>query len=107
MSYEKNNIAKIFAKLRDFNFDVFNFSDNRALRSSQKNFVDYLIISHKYLLFVEVKSKATKDKMRGEQVKLAERLSHLSTLNKSIHYRIIQTEKEALNLMEKLLQNQL
>lgn len=107
MKLEKNKIAGIFSALRKYGFDVFVFSDNKPLRKGMRGFVDILIVSRKYVVFIEVKSEQTKDKLNEEQIKLGEKISALSTFNKAIHYYVIRNQKEANRIFELILKGEL
>ena len=90
--FMKTLISKEIARLRKFGFTVYNFNLNKSLPTGIKNFVDHLIISEKYLIFVEV--KIGKDKLNPEQIDLMNLISFLGIRNKSIHYQLLSNVKQ-------------
>ena len=97
----KSKISKEFARLRKFGFFVFNFNFRSALPEGLKSFVDLIIVSKKYLIFIEV--KVGEDKFSKEQKELMKVLSHLSTGNKAVHYLIINNIKDCMVYIEHIL----
>jgi len=102
---EKSEISKEFARLRNFGFDVYNFNDYRPMYGGKRDFVDHVLVSKKYHIYIEV--KIGEDKLTDGQKRLAEKISHLSTTNPSIHYRLVRTLKEAKSLVNLLLAKKL
>lgn len=103
----KSQIAKEFKRLETYNFDVYNFGDKRPLRRGQKGWLDVVILNTKYLIFVEIKSSDTKDKLSDQQKRLAMRLSGIAAINKTVYYFQCHTVDEAKNLVDRILQNKL
>ena len=101
----KSEISKEFARLRNFGFSVFNFNFKRALPKGLRYFVDHIIISKRYLIFIEV--KIGKDTLDKEQRKLGEILSHLSTMCKPLHYLVITNLKESVSCVDMILEKKL
>jgi hypothetical protein len=103
----KSLIGKEFRRLQDYNYKVFSFGDNRRGRMGQAGWVDNLIISNKYVVFIETKTQDTKDRLNERQKTTGEILSNLSTINKSLHYRVVRTLPEAKRLVELILEGKL
>jgi len=97
----KSVISKELSRLRKFGFLVYNFNFRKSLPGGIKFFVDHLIISKKYLIFVEV--KIGKDTLSVEQKNLALIISTLSCSNKSVHYLVIRNIKECMRFIELIL----
>lgn len=98
----KKDISKVFSKLRDFNFIVFNFNFKRGFPIGLKGFVDHVFFHKKKgICFVEV--KIGKDRLTPEQEAIKEIIQNLSIATKFIKYRIIKTEQEAKELADYLL----
>ena len=70
-----------------------------------KHFVNYIIVSKRYLIFIEVNQ--SKEIISDEQKELQLFLSHLSSLNKSLHYQIIRNIKDCKRLTELLINKKL
>jgi hypothetical protein len=103
----KANISKILLGLKKFGYEVKSFGSNKALRKGQTGFVDNLIFNNYYLIFVETKCDDTKDKFSDAQKKTAQMLSSISTLNRTVHYRIIRNIKEAQKLFDLIIERKL
>ena len=107
----KTLISKEIARLRKFGFTVYNFNLNKSLAVEDpygtgiKNFVDHLIISERYLIFVEV--KIGKDKLNPEQIDLMNLISFLGIRNKSIHYQLLSNVKQTKDFVSGVLANKL
>jgi len=97
----KKEISKIFGKLRSFGFKVQNFNTPSRMNIGQKDWVDHVIYNKRYLIFVEV--KLGKDKLSEGQVTTANYLSSIMALNKTVHYFIISSVKEAETLFDMIL----
>ena len=103
----KSTICKLFRKLDNYNFQVFSFGDRRPLRTGAKNFCDIVILNHRILCFIEIKTTSTNDKLRGEQEKTAKNLSSIMSINKSVFYFRVNNLLEAKRLQERILKNDL
>lgn len=101
----KSLISKEIARLRKFGFTVYNFNLNKSLPTGLKNFVDHLVISNKYLIFVEV--KIGRDKLNSEQIDLMNLISFLGIRNKSIHYQLLSNLKQTKDFVSAVLTNKL
>jgi len=101
----KKEISKEFARLRDFGFDVWNYNEKKPLRRAQSGFVDHHLMSYNYDVYIEVKLPG--DKYRDRQEDLAKKISHLSTTNKAIHYRLVRSLADAKRLVDLLLERKL
>ena len=97
----KTLISKEIARLRKFGFTVYNFNLNKSLPPGIKNFVDHLIISERYLIFVEV--KIGRDKLNPEQIDLMNLISFLGIRNKSIHYQLLTSIKQTKDFVSAVL----
>jgi hypothetical protein len=100
---EKSKISTEFARLRDWGYTVINFNSGKALNEYMKGFVDIVIFNQRYLVFVEVKTTSTDDKLREGQKETAIKLSSISAMNKGVHYRTIITLAEAKKLVDNIL----
>ena len=94
-----------FSRLENFGFKVFSFNTENALSFGMKYFVNHIIISKRYLIFIEV--NPGKVILSDEKKDLQLFLSHLSSLNKSLHYRIIRNIKDCKILTELLINKKL
>ncbi len=65
-----------FFRLEHFGFKVFNFNKN-ALSFGLKHFVNHIIVSKKYLIFIEINPE--KEILSDEKRELQLFLSHLSS----------------------------
>lgn len=92
-------------RLKQYGFEVLTFNNNRAFRSSQKNFPDHFITNGKYIIFVEVKIGS--DKLSEGQEKLYNKLLSAGGYNKYTHMKIITTLDETKRLVELLLEGDL
>ncbi len=96
---KQRTISEEYARLRDYNYLVFNFGSKRALPQSAKNFVDIVIVGKGLVRFIEVKKKATNDKFRGEQPKTKQYIEHciieIPNVKNNIGYSVIRTPDEA------------
>jgi hypothetical protein len=101
----KKNISDEFARLRDYGFKVFNFNTKKPLPKGIRKLTDHILISKNYMVYAE--TKIGTDELDDEQKDLAEKISHLSTTNKAIHYRLIRTLADAKTLVELLLSKQI
>ncbi len=99
----KSDISKEFSKLREYGFEVYNFSSNRALPQSAKGFVDIVIVKFK-IVFIEIKMLNTNDKFSPEQTTLKNLLKVISMLTKYVEYHVI-NENNYNDLYMKLLKN--
>ena len=98
-------IEKEFSRLENFGFKVFSFNAGNALSFGMKYFVNHIIVSKRYLIFIEVNPE--KKILSEEKKDLQLFLSHLSSLNKSLHYRIIRSIKDCKYLTELLINKKL
>jgi hypothetical protein len=98
-------IKKEFARLENFGFKIFSFSDKDSLSFGLKYFVNHILVSKRYLIFVEVNPEESV--VSGDKKELQLFLSHLSSLNKSLHYRIIRNIKDCRKLSELLITKKL
>ncbi len=109
MDNKSNNsnsqITSVFNKLQNFGFKVFSFSDKNMLSFGLKYFVNHIIVSKKYLVFIEVKQDI--EILSDERKELQLSLSHLSSLNKSLHYRIVRNLNDCRQLTELLIKKKL
>lgn len=99
----KSDISKDFSKLREYGFEVYNFSSNRALPQSAKGFCDIVIVKFK-IVFIEIKMINTGDKYSPEQNTLKNLLKAISVLTKYVEYHTID-ENNYNDLYMKLLKN--
>ncbi len=100
-----NQINREFNNLKKFGFKVFSFNCRNILSFGMKYFVNHIIVSKRYLIFIEV--NPDKEILSEEKKDLQVFLSHLSTLNKSLHFRIIRNMKECKKLTELLIAKKL
>lgn len=100
-----NQIDTEFNNLRKFGFNVFSFNCRNTLSFGMKYFVNHIIVSKKYLIFVEV--NPDKEILSEDKKELQLFLSHLSALNKSLHFRIIRNMKDCKELTELLIAKKL
>jgi hypothetical protein len=70
-------------------------------------FVDYLIITWKYIVFIECKFEETKDKFSGEQEMTQKLLLHHSALEKHVHYFIVKNLADAQKIRDGIIQEDL
>jgi hypothetical protein len=98
-------IDKEISRLEKYGFKVFSFNKGNALSFGMKYFVNHIIVSKRYLIFIEVNPE--KKILSDEKKELQLFLSHLSSLNKSLHYRIIRTIKDCKILTELLINKKL
>ena len=98
-------IIKEFSRLENFGFKIFSFNNKDALSFGLKYFVNHIIVSKSYLIFIEVNpgKKIPSDDKKELQLFL----SHLSALNKSLHYRIIRNINDFRKLTELLITKKL
>lgn len=89
MPYKKSEISKEF-NLREYNFLVFNFQNPRAKYRNEKGFTDIVLIDKikPVIIFIEIKTISTKDKLNDNQVIIKEVLESISKENRSIRYFI-------------------
>ena len=98
-SNTKKDISRIFAKLRDFGFLVFNFNSNKKLnRGKMTGFCDHLIIGKGKIYFIEV--KIGKDTIKPEQFLLQRAIDETEA-----DFRFITSSKEAEDLRDFILTN--
>lgn len=103
----KADINTIFKSLERFGYKVKSFGDNRRGRKASKSWVDNIIFNRKYFICVETKTEDTKDRLSEGQKETAELLSNISTLNKTFYYFQIKNDREAMNLRDRILENNL
>ncbi len=94
-----------FNQLEKFGFKVFSFNEKNLLSFGLKYFVNHIIVSKRYLVFIEFKQDI--EILSDERKELQLFLSHLSSLNKSLHYHIIRNLRECRNLIELLISKKL
>ena len=98
-------INKEFNRLENFGFKTFSFNNKDSLSFGLKYFVNHIIVSKRYLIFIEVSPE--KKILSEDQKELQLFLSHLSALNKSLHFRIIRNMKDCKELTELLITKKL
>ncbi len=96
---KQRTISEEYARLRDYDYLVFNFGSKRALPPSAKNFVDLVIIGKGLVRFIEVKKSATNDKFRSEQLRtkryIEDTIIELPNIENNVGYSVIKTPDEA------------
>ena len=103
---ESEGIKKAFIGLRKFGFTVFNFNNHKANNAGTKGHPDWVIITKRYVVYVEV--KIGKDQLSEVQTKVVNQLAKLMGMPSSrIYVEIIKTAKEAENLSDRVLSNEL
>ena len=100
-----SQIRNEFSRLEKLGFKVFSFNNKNVLSFGLKYFVNHIIVSKRYLIFIEVKQDI--EFLSGERKDLQLFLSHLSSLNKSLHYRVIRNLRECKHLIELLISKKL
>ena len=100
-----SQIRNEFSRLEKSGFKVFSFNNKNVLSFGLKHFVNHIIVSKRYLIFIEVKHDI--EFLSGERKDLQQFLSHLSSLNKSLHYRVIRNLRECKHLIELLISKKL
>jgi len=103
----KAEISKEFSRLRKFGYRVINFNSGRALNKWMKDFVDIVVFNSRILVFVEVKTESTKDRLTIEQMNTAVMLSSLATRNKDVNYSQVKNLQQAKNLVDRILTGKL
>ncbi|MFZ0456207.1 MAG: hypothetical protein WCE54_10130 [Ignavibacteriaceae bacterium] len=98
-------IYKEFSRLANFGFKIFSFNNKDDLSFGLKYFVNHIIVSKKYLIFIEV--NPGKEIPSDDKKELQLFLSHLSSLNKSLHFRIIRNLNDCKMLVELLINKKL
>jgi hypothetical protein len=73
--------------------------------ASHWGFVDNIIISKRYLVFVKINRRS--EEISEEQKNLAVLISHLSSINRSIHYCTIKNSNELKTLADLLISKKL
>jgi hypothetical protein len=101
----QHQICKELVHLQNFGFKIFSFNKRDLLSFGLKYFVHHIIVSKNYLVFVEVKQ--VKDLVSPEQKELQITLSHLTSMNRSLHYRVIRNIQECRNLIRLLIAKKL
>jgi len=101
----EDQICRELVKLRNCGFRIFSFNQKDLLSFGLKYFVNHIVVSKKYLIFVEV--NPGKEIPSDDKKELQLFLSHLSSLNKSLHYRIIRNIKDCKRLTELLISKKL
>ena len=96
-----DQIFKELIKLRDYGFKIFSFNNKDTLSFGLKYFVNHIIVSNRYLIFIEVSPE--KEILEKDKKELQLFLSHLSSLNKSLHYWIIRNIKDCRRLTKLLI----
>ena len=94
-----------FSRLEAFGCKVFSFNNNNALSFGLKYFVNHIIVSKRYLIFIEVNQE--KEILTNDKKELQLFLFHLSSLDKSLHYRIIRNIKDCKSLTELIINKKL
>jgi len=103
----KADINKAFRYLENFDYTVLSFGDNKPGRRGQAGGVDNIIFNKKYLIFVEIKSKDTGDKLSDKQKDTALKLSSIAALNRTVYYFQIKTVSEAIDLRNRIIARKL
>lgn len=70
----KSDISECFALLRKCGYMVINNQDKRKLRKGQTNMTDLFVAGHGRLLFCEIKTVSTKDKLSSGQSELGKEI---------------------------------
>ena len=100
----KTEITNELNRLKNYGYEVRTFNHYKAVGRGTKGFVDHFIIGH-YMIFCEV--KIDKDKLKPEQIRLAEKISAHSALYKRLHYVNVHTLAEAKKLVDNILAKKL
>lgn len=107
----KKDISAIFKPIEKLIDDskVINFNDNRKLRKGMSDWLDHVIITYRYLVFIEVKLEDTGDKIKkgSGQEKLMKLLSHHMAINKTVHYFLVKNLKDAQKIFDGIIQQNL
>ena len=98
-------IDKEFSRLENFGFKIFSFNNKNALSFGLKYFVNLILVSKRYLIFIEINPR--QEILSNDKKELQLFLSHLSSLNKSLHYRIIRNIQDCRKLIELLISKKL
>ncbi|MEJ2618511.1 MAG: hypothetical protein P8Z35_26395 [Ignavibacteriaceae bacterium] len=98
-------IDKEISRLEKYGFKVFSFNKGNALSFGMKYFVNHIIVSKRYLIFIEV--NPNKEIPSDDKKELQLFLSHLSALNRSLHYRVIRNIEDCRRLIELLISKKL
>jgi len=98
-------ISNEFRRLNDLGFKVFSFNNLNSISFGLKYFVHYIIVSKKYLVFIEIKNK--NDPVTLDQKELQLFISHLTSLNKSLHYHVVRSLSDCRKLIELLIKKKL
>jgi len=85
--------AKITKSIRDIlvrnGYKVISMGDNRKLRKGQRAFVDIFAMGGGKLVFFEVKTKDTNDKLSEDQQDTMERLILAMKYNRLVYYAVV------------------
>ena len=98
-------ITREFNRLEKFGFKIFSFNNKNLLSFGLKYFVNHIIVSKRYLVFIEVKQDI--EIVSDERKEFQLSISHLSSLNKSLHYRVIRNLNDCRKLIQLIITNKL
>jgi hypothetical protein len=85
----KSEITKKINELKKYNYKVIIFQTDRKKRRSESDMLDYLIIGHSRIYFLELKLKSTRDKTTEGQELLIKELKKCSYDNYGVNVAII------------------
>ena len=100
-----SQISNEFRRLNDLGFKVFSFNNLNSVSFGLKYFVHYIIVSKKYLVFIEIKNK--NDPVSFDQKEFQLFISHLTSFNKSLHYYVVRSLNDCRKLIELLIKRKL
>ena len=100
-----SQISNEFRRLNDIGFKVLSFNKLNSISFGLKYFIHYIIVSKKYLVFIEVKNK--NDPVTLDQKEFQLFISHLTSLNKSLHYYVVRSLNDCRRLIELLIKKKL
>jgi hypothetical protein len=105
----KQKISECFKEIEKIipNSKVLNSNSKDPLPVGLRGFVDHMIVTWKYIVFVEDKYEDTKDKLSDEQKKLQRLLLHHASLNKNIHYFVVKNFEDAQKIKIGIIQEDL
>lgn len=106
MTEETTKIKNEFVKLRLYGFTVFNFNQKKSNSKGLTGFPDYMIITNKNLIFIEVKTD--KDTIKPEQQEVLIKLANLmGKQNSRIYVEIIKTTEYAKKITNRIIKREL
>ena len=101
----KTHITQYIGRLREYNYKVFTFQNNRKMRIPIAGIADYLIIGNGLVNFFEAKLKSTKDKLSDDQVefqKIIKGIENIYGQFSPVRYQIL-TEENTARVVENLI----